>query len=163
MSIQSEIDRLNIVKNGINEAITEKGGTVAQDAKLNDMPAGIRSIPQGTTDHNELTNRNIADQHSISAITDLQNTLDGKASKPISKSVSIAVADWTASGEQFTATKTVNDITDTDNIIITADPDSFSAWAESTIYCSAQANQSLTFTAEQKPDAPVTMNLLILR
>lgn len=34
----------------------------------------------GTTDHSVLTNRNIADQHPISAITGLQSALDSKAS-----------------------------------------------------------------------------------
>lgn len=33
----------------------------------------------GTSDHSVLTNRNIADQHTIASITSLQTTLDGKA------------------------------------------------------------------------------------
>lgn len=32
----------------------------------------------GTTDHNELLNRDLANQHPISAITDLETELDGK-------------------------------------------------------------------------------------
>ena len=32
----------------------------------------------GTADHSALINRNIPDQHPISAISDLQDTLDGK-------------------------------------------------------------------------------------
>ena len=35
----------------------------------------------GTFDHSELDNRNLANQHKISAITDLQETLDSKANK----------------------------------------------------------------------------------
>lgn len=38
-------------------------------------------IPKGSNDHNELLNRDAANQHPISAITNLQQTLDGKLNK----------------------------------------------------------------------------------
>ena len=37
--------------------------------------------PKGSNDHNELLNRDAANQHPISAITNLQQTLDGKLNK----------------------------------------------------------------------------------
>jgi hypothetical protein len=58
------------------------------DGKLDDAPndsstyarraASWVTISQGTLDHSQLTNRTIADQHSIGAVTGLQSALDGK-------------------------------------------------------------------------------------
>lgn len=42
----------------------------------------------GTADHSALINRDIAEQHPISAISDLQNTLDGKISTEDLKAIS---------------------------------------------------------------------------
>lgn len=47
MSIQTEITRINHAKTDIVSAITEKGGTVADGAKIEDLPACIRAIPAG--------------------------------------------------------------------------------------------------------------------
>lgn len=47
MSVQTEITRINKAKTDIVSAITEKGGAVADDAKIEDLPACIRAIPTG--------------------------------------------------------------------------------------------------------------------
>ena len=47
MSVQTEITRINKAKTDIVSAITEKGGTVASGAKIEDLPACIRAIPTG--------------------------------------------------------------------------------------------------------------------
>ena len=47
MSVQTEITRINKAKTDIVSAITEKGGTVARGAKIEDLPACIRAIPTG--------------------------------------------------------------------------------------------------------------------
>lgn len=44
-----------------------------------EVEANTATVNEGTNDHRELTNRNAANQHPISAITDLQTALDGKA------------------------------------------------------------------------------------
>ena len=46
MSIQSEIERINNAKEGIAEAISEKGVTVAEGTSIDEFPALVRSIPQ---------------------------------------------------------------------------------------------------------------------
>lgn len=46
-----------------------------------DINISLASGIGGTVNHNELLNRNLADQHKISAITNLQETLDDKANK----------------------------------------------------------------------------------
>lgn len=86
--------------------------------------------------------------------------VNSKADKSVAKSVNIAVADWTASGNVFTATKAVAGLTANDKIIVTAAPANFNIWAESKVYCSAQSGQNLTFTAQTKPTSAITMNLL---
>ena len=47
MSIQSEIERINNAKEGIAEAISEKGVTVAEGTSIDNFPSLVRSIPQG--------------------------------------------------------------------------------------------------------------------
>jgi hypothetical protein len=54
--------------------------TIANDANTVTISA---TGSGGTTDHSALTNRNIADQHTIASITSLQSTLDGKASTAV--------------------------------------------------------------------------------
>lgn len=47
MSIKTELDRLEGLRDDIGAAIREKGGTVPEGAKLADMPEGVRSITGG--------------------------------------------------------------------------------------------------------------------
>ncbi len=47
MSIKTELDRIEGLRDDIGAAIREKGGTVAPGAKLAAMAAGVRSIPAG--------------------------------------------------------------------------------------------------------------------
>ncbi len=48
MSVQGEIDRINGGVADIKAAITEKGGTVADGAKVDQLGAAVRAIPDGT-------------------------------------------------------------------------------------------------------------------
>lgn len=60
----------------------------------------------GSGDHNQLTNRDLADQHPISAITDLQTTLDGKVAQGyggIRLTTPTAIADLAANWETLPA------------------------------------------------------------
>ena len=45
--VKTNLDRIANAKNEIISAITEKGGTVADGAKIEDLPACIRAIPTG--------------------------------------------------------------------------------------------------------------------
>lgn len=47
MSIQNEIDRIQSGVDDIKAAIAEKGGTVADGAKVDQLGAAVRSIPVG--------------------------------------------------------------------------------------------------------------------
>lgn len=57
MSIQSEINRIAGAKSDIADAIEDMGGTLSPGASIDDMAAGVRSIPQGTSDYTDLTNK----------------------------------------------------------------------------------------------------------
>ncbi len=99
----------------------------AEKAKENSGSAG----GSGTNDHSVLTNRNLADQHTIGAITDLQATLDGKANTSLLSEVATsgAYADLTGlpNLSQYATTSALtsglatkqNKLTAGDNITIT--------------------------------------------
>lgn len=55
------------------------------------------TISAGTTDHSQLTNRTIADQHSIGAITGLQSALDGKQATITGAASSVVTSNLVAS------------------------------------------------------------------
>lgn len=58
MSIQSEINRIAGAKSDIADAIEDMGGTLSPGASIDDLAAGVRTIPQGsggTTDANDVT------------------------------------------------------------------------------------------------------------
>ena len=57
MSIQSEINRIAGAKSDIADAIEDMGGTLSPGASIDDMAAGVRTIPQGTSDYTDLTNK----------------------------------------------------------------------------------------------------------
>ena len=70
MSIKTKMQSLIDAAN----AKTGKGDT--------DLTTAVQSLisePSGTSDHRQLTNRDAANQHPITAITGLQTALDGKA------------------------------------------------------------------------------------
>ena len=53
-------------------------------------------------------------------------------------------------------------ITNSSLVLISPNPDSFYAYGDSGIYCSAQATNSLTFTCESPPSSNVTVNVVKL-
>lgn len=68
------------------------------------VPASGGGGGGGTSDHTQLTNRSVANQHPISAITNLQSTLDGKEAKgkitigSVEKTASSHTLSWTENG-----------------------------------------------------------------
>ena len=62
MDIQTEIERINNAKEGIAEAISEKGVTVTEGTSIDDYPALVRSIPQeGGSDCNSVMISGVVD------------------------------------------------------------------------------------------------------
>ena len=75
-----------------------------------------------------------------------------------------ATATLTAAGWSTAKTQTVSvsGVTTTANCIITAAPDSYMAYAEAGVRCTAQGAGTLTFACETVPTANVAANVLIL-
>lgn len=75
----AELGHLTGVASNVQSQLNAKLSDAASDgttyARKN---ASWVAVTSGTTDHSQLTNRTIADQHSIGAVTGLQSALDGK-------------------------------------------------------------------------------------
>ena len=76
-----------------------------------------------------------------------------------STTVAISVADWSST---TTCTKSVTGVTASNNVIVTPAPSSILDWTGSGVYCSAQAENSLTFTCENTPSEAISVNILII-
>ena len=82
------------------------------------------------------------------------------AAPSVGVSVTLTAAGWEADAK--TQTVSVAGVTDTANIIITAAPDSYMAYAEAVVRCTAQGAGTLTFACEAVPTVDVAANVLIL-
>ena len=82
------------------------------------------------------------------------------AAPSVGVSVTLTAAGWDAGAK--TQTVSVAGVTATSNCIITAAPDSYMAYAEAVVRCTAQGAGTLTFACETVPTADVAANVLIL-
>ena len=64
--------------------------------------------------------------------------------------------------KENTITVTANGVTEDNTVLVAPAPDSYKAYAEAGIYCSGQGDNSLSFTAEDKPNQELTVNVMIL-
>ena len=81
------------------------------------------------------------------------------AAPSVGVSVTLRASGWNANTK--TQTVSVSGVTATDNLIITAAPDSYMAYAEAGVRCTAQGTGTLTFACETVPTADVAANVLI--
>ena len=82
------------------------------------------------------------------------------AAPSVGVSVTLRASGWNANAK--TQTVSVSVVTATANCIITAAPDSYMAYAEAGVRCTAQGAGTLTFACETVPTADVAANVLIL-
>ena len=73
--------------------------------------------------------------------------------------VTLTAAGWSSN----TQTVDVSNVKADSTVIVSPAPESFKAYGESGIYCSAQAEGKLTFTCEDVPTADLTVNVVIPR
>jgi hypothetical protein len=64
---------------------------------------------------------------------------------------------WSNNKQTVTATW----VTTTNSVVVSPDPSSFEDYTWATIYCSAQATNSLTFTCASEPSNDITVNVMI--
>lgn len=89
------------------------------------------------------------------ALADVEN----KAAKAAAKSVTLTASGW---GSNKYQSLTVPGVQADSNIIITAAPGSYIAYAEAGVRCAGQANYTLAFKCEEIPTADLVVNVLIL-
>ena len=82
------------------------------------------------------------------------------AAPSVGVSVTLRASGWNVNTK--TQTVSVSKVTATANCIITAAPDSYMAYAEAGVRCTAQGTWTLTFACETVPTADVAANVLIL-
>ena len=82
------------------------------------------------------------------------------AGPSVGVSVTLRASGWNANAK--TQTVSVSGVTATANLIITAAPSSYMAYAEAGVRCTAQGAGTLTFACETVPTADVAANVLIL-
>ena len=82
------------------------------------------------------------------------------AAPSVGVSVTLRASGWNVNAK--TQTVSVAGVTATANLIITASPDSYMAYAEAGVRCTAQGAGTLTFACETVPTADVAANVLIL-
>ena len=82
------------------------------------------------------------------------------AAPSVGVSVTLRASGWNVNAK--TQTVSVAGVTATANLIITAAPGSYMAYAESGVRCTAQGAGTLTFACETVPTADVAANVLIL-
>lgn len=75
--------------------------------------------------------------------------------------ISLPLSDWTGSST-FTNTIAISSVKADTIVIASPAPSDKDAFAFSNVYCSAQAEGSLTFTAKTKPATDLTANLIIV-
>lgn len=86
-------------------------------------------------------------------------TLSSKyAKKSIPKNVSLNASGWS----NFLQTVSVSGITENNNVAICPAQESYDAYHESGVRCSAQANGALTFQCKKIPEVELMVNVLII-
>ena len=120
---------------------------------------GVLSV-NGKTPNDSGTVTLVASDINTSSGDSVETALSNKAGKSTGVSVTLQASGWDADAK--TQTVSVAGVTATANLIITAAPDSYMAYAEAGVRCTAQGAGTLTFSCETVPTADVTANVLIL-
>ena len=90
--------------------------------------------------------------------TYLENRLNSKQGKFITRTCTLTITEWLNNNTQ---TVPVNGVTADNDIDISPAPSSHSKYCESGVYCSVQANGSLTFACSYRPTQTLTVNVRI--
>ena len=95
--------------------------------------------------------------------SDEMDTIDsGKQDKAIVRSVTLAANGWSdvVGGKQQSVT--VAGVTSTNTVIVSPAPLSIEDYSAKKVYCSAQAENSLTFKCTSNPAGDLSVNVVIL-
>lgn len=85
-------------------------------------------------------------------------TISAQFSGFVDTSAELEVADWVGGSQ----TITVNGVTPTNTVLISTEPSDMDEYINAGVICTAQGNDSLTFTAVSTPATDITVYILIL-
>lgn len=136
--------RLNVALNGLVYAEEQNGNikTLFSDSSKTET-LFPRTLLKAVSDDNNNT---------------LTEILDNKQEKSKTASILLSSANWSNNIQ----TVNIESVTQNNIIIPAPAPDSYIAYCEAGIYCSAQADKTLTFTCTDAPSVNLTVNILIL-
>ena len=150
-------------RNGVNVPSTDpayqNNAKYYKDLAQAASGGGVLSV-NGKTPNDSGTVTIVAGDINTSSGNSVEAALNNKAGKSTGVSVTISSSGWNADAK--TQTVSVAGVTATANLIITAAPDSYMAYAEAGVRCTAQGAGTLTFACETVPTADVAANVLIL-
>lgn len=89
---------------------------------------------------------------------DVATLISGAQPKHITTICNLIVSGWS----NLTQTVSVDGVTANNTVIAVPAPETFTAYGQAGVYCSAQANGSLTFKCKTVPAESVSANILIL-
>lgn len=89
---------------------------------------------------------------------DLNVILENKQEKHNSTSVSLSASNWS----NMAQTVNVEGVTVNSTVVVTSAPENHISYGESGVYCSAQADGTLTFKCDSTPSKTLKVNVLIL-
>ncbi len=98
----------------------------------------------------------------VKAVSDDNNVglnvlLDNKQDKVIAKTISLPGAKWSGMVQSVN----VSNITEDSIVIINPTSQSYYSYRDSGVYCSAQSDQTLTFTCNKVPTSELSVSILI--
>lgn len=150
-------------RNGVNVPSTDpayqNNAKYYKDLAQAASGGGVLSV-NGKTPNDSGTVTLVASDINTSSGDSIETALSNKAGKSTGVSVTLSASGWDSDAK--TQTVSVAGVTATANCIITAAPDSYMAYAEAGVRCTAQGAGTLTFACETVPTADVAANVLIL-
>ena len=150
-------------RNGVNVPSTDpayqNNAKYYKDLAQAASGGGVLSV-NGKTPNDSGTVTLVAGDINTSSGDSVEAALNNKAGKSTGVSVNLPASGWDSNAK--TQTVSVSGVTATANCIITAAPDSYMAYAETGVSCTAQGTGTLTFSCETVPTADVSANVLIL-
>ena len=150
-------------RNGVNVTSTDpayqNNAKYYKDLAQAASGGGVLSV-NGKTPNDSGTVTLVAGDINTSSGDSVETALSNKAGKSTGVSVTLPTSGWNANTK--TQTVSVSGVTAKVNLIITAAPDSYMAYAKAGVRCTAQGAGTLTFACETLPTADVAANVLIL-
>lgn len=134
-------------------------GAVVLDAEA----VGAIEEPSGATSGQVLTYDGsdwVAQTPSVSVTS--VNGMTGSVTTSKALTASLDTSGWTQSGSLYVKSVTVSGVTSTATLIVTTAPASYDVWVTAKIRATAQATDSVTFSAASVPTATVTANILMV-